>query len=124
LFVSLTFVVMILLIMWMNEKLSNLLFYSCAHHNHQYFWMLWLHSCNKPCFSTNKRQYSKSWHNLERSNLCCNIDNDQSLNIKLNPYAIEKHKPNEKKLTHYKSEKYYQSRSCGKNTNAKKEKQT
>jgi hypothetical protein len=108
----------------MNGKLSNLLFYSYAHHNHQYFWMLWLHSSNKPCFSTNKRQYSKLWHNLEQSNLCCNIDDDQSLNIKLNPYAIEKHKPNEKKLIHYKSQEYYQSRSCGKNTNAKKEKQT
>jgi len=39
--------------------------------------------------STNKRQYSKSWHNFGQSNLCCNIDHDQSLDIKLNPYAIE-----------------------------------
>jgi hypothetical protein len=41
----------------------------------------------------------------------------------LNPYAIEKHKPNEKKLIHYKSQEYYQSE-CGKNTSAKKEKES
>ncbi len=40
----------------------------------------------------------------------------------MNPFAIEKHKPNEEKLTHYKSQEYYQSR-CGKNTRFKKEKQ-
>jgi hypothetical protein len=102
---------------------QTIFFYSCNSSN-QYFWILWLHSSNKPCFSTNKRQYSKSWHNFEQSNLCCNINDDQSLNIKLNPYAIEKHQPNEDKLIHYKFEEYYQSRSCGKNKNAQKRNQT
>jgi hypothetical protein len=103
---------------------NQTIFFDSYNNSNQYFWILWLHSSNKPCFSTNKRQYSKSWHNLQQSNLCCNINDDQSLNIKLNPYAIEKHKPNEEKLIHYKFEQYCQSRSCGKNINAKNEKQT
>jgi hypothetical protein len=69
-----------------------------------------------------KAEYSKLWHNLEQSNLCCNLADDQSLDIKLNPYATEKHKPKGEKLTHCKSQEYYQSR-CGRNSNAKEEKQ-
>lgn len=44
-----------------------------------------------------KAEYSKSWHNLEQSNLCCNLADDQSLDIKLNPHATEKHKPNQRR---------------------------
>jgi len=69
-----------------------------------------------------KAEYSKSWHNLEQSNLCCNLADDQSLDIKLNPYATKKHKPKGEKLSHCKSQEYFQSR-CGRNSNAKGEKQ-
>jgi hypothetical protein len=65
--------------------------------------MLWLHPSNKPCFQPTK-------DNIPNHGI---ILNNQSLEIKLNPYAIEKHKSNEEKLIHYKSSKYYQSR-CGK----------
>jgi hypothetical protein len=50
------------------------------------------------------------------------MNDDQNLNIKLNPYVIEKHQPNEEKLIHYKYEECYQSRSCGKKKNPKKNK--
>jgi hypothetical protein len=69
-----------------------------------------------------KAENSKLWHNLEQSNLYCNLADDQSLDIKLNPYATEKDKPKGEKLTHCKSQEYYQSR-CGRNSNAKEEKQ-
>jgi len=55
--------------------------------------MLWLHPSNKPCFQPTK-------DNIPNHGI---ILNNQSLEIKLNPYAIEKHKSNEEKLIHYKS---------------------
>jgi len=114
--------------------LPNLLFSSCAHHSHLFPMVLATIEVNtsaaqnvfaasiptSPTFQ--KAEYSKSWHNLEQSNLCCNLADDQSLDIKLNPYATEKHKPKGEKLTHCKSQEYYQFR-CGRNSNDKEEKQ-